>query len=65
MAIDSAAKQMSMLNFGDGTNLTVLPIPDGAYSSSDRQHLLDLYSGIAFGGGTRRVVLDDFVTQVT
>lgn len=50
MAIDTAAKQMSMLNFGDGTNIYVLPIPDGAYDSADRQHLLDLYSGIAFGG---------------
>ena len=45
MAIDNAAKQMSMLNFGDGPNV-VLPIPDGAYSSADRQHLLDCYSGI-------------------
>ena len=50
MAIDTAAKQMSMLNFWDGTNIHVLPIPDGAYDSADRQHLLDCYSGIAFGG---------------
>lgn len=46
MAIDTAAKQMSMLNFGDGNNLMVLPIPDGAYGAADWQHLLDLYSGI-------------------
>ena len=50
MAIDNAAKQMSMLNFWDGNNIHVLPIPDGAYSAPDQQHLLDLYSGIAFGG---------------
>ena len=50
MAIDTAAKQMSMLNFWDGTNFHVLPIPDGAYDSADRQHLLDCYSGIAFAG---------------
>ena len=48
MAIDTAAKQMSMLNFWDGNNIHVLPIPDGAYSAPDQQHLLDLYSGIAF-----------------
>ena len=49
MAIDTAAKQMAMLNFWDGANIHVLPIPDGAYSAPDQQHLLDLYSGIAFG----------------
>lgn len=46
MAIDTAAKQMSMLNFGDGRS-RVLPIPDGAYDGPDRAHLLGLYSGIS------------------
>ena len=52
MAIDTAAKQMAMLNFWDGNNIHVLPIPDGAYSAPDQQHLLDLYSGIAFDSPT-------------
>ncbi len=44
--IDTPAKRMSMLNFADGSNLTVLPTPNGAYDAADIQQLLDLYSGI-------------------
>ncbi len=50
MAIDTKEKRFSMLNFGDGTTLHLLPDPDGTIDSGDRQHLLDCYSGIAFGG---------------
>lgn len=57
MAIDTAAKQMSMLNFGDGRTAIVLPIPDGAYDSADRQHLLDCYSGIAFAAAAATAII--------
>lgn len=45
MAIDSAQKRASMINFGDGTTIHTLSVPDG---SIERQHLLDCYSGITF-----------------
>ena len=45
-SLSGAANLMCMLNFADGNNLTVLPVPDGAYDSADIQHLLDLYCGI-------------------
>jgi hypothetical protein len=48
MAVDTREKRMSMLNFGDGSNLHVLWEPDGTVDADDRQHLLDCYSGIAF-----------------
>ncbi len=50
MAVDTRQKRMSMLNFGDGTNLHVLWEPDGTVDADDRLHLLDLYSGIAASG---------------
>ena len=51
MAIDTAEKRFSMLNFGDGTHIHMTFQIDGAVDLDDRQHLLDMYSGIAFGGG--------------
>ena len=48
MAVDTAAKRYSMLNFGDGGTLVLLPAPDGTVATADKQHLLDCYSGIAF-----------------
>ena len=48
MAVDTAEKRYSMLNFGDGTNIHLLPEPDGSIDLDDRQHLLDCYSGIEF-----------------
>lgn len=47
MAIDTRQKRMSMLNFGGGDH--TLFEADGAVDLDDRQHLLDCYSGIAFG----------------
>lgn len=53
--LDTAEKRFSMMNFGDGTTIHLLPEQDGAIDLDDRQHLLDCYSGIAFnspaGGG--------------
>ena len=48
MAVDTAEKRFSMMNFGDGTTLHPLFEVDGAVDLDDRQHLLDCYSGIAF-----------------
>lgn len=48
MAVDTAEKRFSMLNFGDGSTVHLLFEPDGAVDLDDRQHLLDCYSGIAF-----------------
>lgn len=47
--LDTAAKRFSGLTWSSGD--IVLPIPDGADGAGDRLHLLDLYSGIAAGGG--------------
>ena len=49
MAVDTREKRFSMLNFGDGTHVHVTFEADGAVDLDDRQHLLDCYSGIAFG----------------
>jgi len=47
--INTRARRFSMMNFGDGTTIHVLFEADGAVDLDDRQHLLDCYSGIAFG----------------
>jgi hypothetical protein len=49
MAVDTAEKRYSMINLGDGTNIHLLFETDGTVDLDDRQHLLDCYSGIAFG----------------
>ena len=38
-----------MLNMGDGTHIHMTFQIDGTVDLDDRQHLLDCYSGIAFG----------------
>lgn len=61
MAFDTAAKRLSILNFGAGD---LLPKPSGTVDAGERSTLLDLYSGIplnppptpsaiAFRGGMR------------
>lgn len=52
MAIDTREKRMSMLNFGDGSTIHTLFEADGTIDLDDKQHLLDLYSGIPFAGPT-------------
>ena len=49
MAVDTAEKRFSMMNFSDGVSIPF--VPDGTVELADRQHLLDAYSGIAFAGG--------------
>lgn len=44
---DSASKRFSGMQLGEVPE-TTLPVPDGAFGKPDRQHLLGLYSGIAF-----------------
>ncbi len=51
MAVDTAEKRFSMLNFGDGNHWHMTFQVDGAIDLDDRQHLLDCYSGIVFAGG--------------
>ena len=48
MAVDTAEKRFSMLNFGDGSHIHVTFEVDGSIDLDDRQHLLDCYSGIGF-----------------
>ena len=58
MAVDSAAKRLSFLNFSDGVQVPFLP--DGTVGAGDRAHMLDLYSGLAAaegGGGQGMIVL--------
>ena len=47
--INTRHKRFSMLNFGDGNHWHATFEADGAVDLDDRQHLLDCYSGIAFG----------------
>lgn len=51
MAVNTAEKRFSMLNFGDGSTIHLLFETDGTVNLDDRQHLLDCYSGIVFAGG--------------
>ena len=51
MAVDTREKRMSMLNFAEGSYAHVGFEADAAVDLDDRQHLLDCYSGIAFGVG--------------
>lgn len=45
MAVDTAAKRLSMLDWGELAG--GFPLPDGGFSNqADRQHLLGLYNGI-------------------
>lgn len=46
MAIDTAARRYSMLNFGKPWVIPTM-IPDGTIGEPDRAHLLNLYSGIS------------------
>jgi hypothetical protein len=48
MAVDTAEKRFSMMNLG-GSSPDILFEPDASVDLDDRQHLLDCYSGIAFG----------------
>lgn len=48
MAVDTAEKRMSALNFGLPLFWT-LPEADGTVGQDDRQHLLGLYAGILAG----------------
>ena len=50
MAVDTREKRFSMLNFGDGNHWHATFEADSSVDLDDRQHLLDCYSGIAFGG---------------
>jgi hypothetical protein len=50
MAIDTAAKRASMLNFG---NDDLLPVPSGTFDQGDRQTFLSLYSGLLVSGLTQ------------
>jgi len=49
MAVDTKSKRLSVLNLSSGVSLLVLPDPDATIDGGDQQHLLDCYSGIAFG----------------
>ncbi len=52
MAIDTRQKRFSMMSMAsgcDGAGINMLFEPDGTVDLDDRQHLLDCYSGIAFG----------------
>jgi hypothetical protein len=56
MAVDTAEKRFSMLNFGDGNHWHMTFEADGTVDLDDRQHLLDCYSGIAFGAPAGNVL---------
>lgn len=66
MAIDTAAKRYSMMNFGRNPVIPMI-IPDGTIGAPDRSHFLNLYSGIALGAETAPVFVgelgDQFLTR--
>jgi len=57
MAVDTAEKRFSMLNFGDGNHTHMTFEADGTVDLDDRQHLLDCYSGIAFNAPGGNVLI--------
>lgn len=50
MAVDTKDKRFSMLNLGRGSSRLLMD-PDGTVDDPDKQHLVGLYSGIAFDDG--------------
>jgi hypothetical protein len=61
MAIDTKEKRLSVLALdAAGTGIHTLPDPTGAFDGGDRQHVLDCYSGIAFGapGGATLLAME-------
>lgn len=54
MAVDTAAKRFSMMNFGTQP-IHPLFIPDGSINDGDKYHLLTLYSGISLSAVTAPV----------
>jgi hypothetical protein len=63
MAIDSREKRFSMLNFGDGTHVHATFEADASVDLDDRQHLLDLYSGIALASPSTAVLGDSIIPK--
>ena len=56
MAVDTQAKRMSALNFGQ-TDSMVMPISDGDVDAADKQWLWGFYSGIVTDIATEDVCL--------
>ena len=50
MAVDTAAKRFSMLNFGTGVHVHLTFQSDGTVDADDRMQLLDLYNGFVAVG---------------
>jgi hypothetical protein len=48
MAIDTASRRASAMNFSRG-HTVAMPVPDGTVSQEDRQHLAYMYAGIQAG----------------
>jgi len=59
MAIDTTEKKLSLMTFGDPTPET-LPFADGSLDVGDKQHFLNLYSGITAGapGGVTLMAME-------
>ena len=49
MAVDTAKKRFSMMNFSDHV-VQPFAAPSGSVTQGDKQHLLDCYGGIGFAG---------------
>lgn len=70
MAVDTAQKRFSMLNFGDGTTVHMLFQADATVDADDMYLLLDIYSGITLAPPVPAVDLvvytvDNVVLQAT
>ena len=55
MAVDTAKKRFSMMNFSDHV-VQPFAAPSGSVTQGDKQHLLDCYGGITFAGAAPGVV---------
>lgn len=62
MPIDTAAKRLSIMDFGDET-APGIPVPDGAITAPDREHFLWLYSGISLAAFVAVEIIADWVVR--
>jgi hypothetical protein len=63
MAIDTANKRFSMMNFGRPPTSPLFP-PSGSITEGDRYHLLNLYSGITLSGAVAVTKYRGFISNL-
>jgi len=54
MAINTAARRLSVMDFCSSPYGAAIPLPDGVITGADRLHLLGLYSGFGDDGSAKQ-----------